>query len=174
MVVVDRPRPRTGPGNFAGVTSLSGRAVNFMSKHLPGLGRRGTRRQVDQFRASNGEKGNTLLGKPVFLLDVVGRTSGEPRPVMLMLVRRGDDLLVTGSNGGNPETPNWYKNLRAAAEAQVQVGGDRWTVTVRELGEGDERAECWDLLVQAYPDFASYQALTDRRLPVAVLERVPG
>ena len=173
MVVADRPRPRTGPGSFAGMTSVSGRAVNFMSKHLPGLGRRGTRRQVDQFRASNGEKGNTLLGKPVFLLDVVGRTSGAPRPVMLMLVLRGDDLIVTGSNGGNPEAPNWYRNLMAASEAHVEVGGDRWAVTARELEEGGERDECWELLVQAYPDFASYQALTDRRLPVAVLERAP-
>ena len=29
-----------------------------------------------------------------------------------------------------------------------------------------------DLLVAGYPDFATYQELTDRRLPVAVLECV--
>jgi hypothetical protein len=75
-----------------------------------------------------GRRGDGIMGKPVFLLDVVGRTSGQSRPVMLMLVRRGDDLVVTGSNGGNPEA-------------------------------------------DAYPDFATYQELTDRRLPVAVLER---
>lgn len=154
------------------MATISGRMANFMSRHLPGLGRIGTRRQVEQYRESRGAKGNQIFGKPVFLLDVVGRSSGEPRPVMLMLVRRGDDLLVCGSNGGNPETPNWWKNLVAAGGGSVQVGADEWPVTARVLDEGDERAECWELLTKAYPDFATYQELTDRRLPVAVLERM--
>jgi deazaflavin-dependent oxidoreductase (nitroreductase family) len=156
------------------MASVTGRLANLMSRHLPGLGRWGTLRQIRQFRASDGRKGNRLMGKPVFLLDVVGRSSGEPRPVMLMLVRRDDDLLVCGSNGGNPQTPNWYRNLAAAGEAHVEVGGDRWAVRVRELEEGPEREQCWELLVEAYPDFASYQELTDRHLPVAVLERRAG
>ena len=141
-----------------------------MSKHLPGLGRWGTHRQITQFRSSRGQKGNSIRGLPVFLLDVVGRSSGEPRPVMLMLVRRDDDLLVCGSNGGNPVAPNWYKNLVAAGEAQVEVDADRWAVTARELDDGPERDQCWELLIAGYPDFASYQELTDRRLPVVVLE----
>lgn len=151
--------------------TMSGRVVNLMSRHLPGLNKMGTRRQVKQFRASSGAKGNTLMGKPVFLLDVVGRTSGEPRPVMLMLITRGDDILVTGTNGGNPTTPNWYRNLMAAGGGHVEVGSERWAVTAREIEEGEERDAAWDLLVAGYPDFASYAELTDRRLPVAVLER---
>lgn len=135
-----------------------------------GLARAAGRRHVERYRAAGGRKADTIRGLPVFLLDVVGRRSGEPRPVMLMLVRRGDDVLVCGSNGGNPRTPNWYRNLVAAGEAHVEIGGDRWPVTVREV-EGDERDECWDLLVAGYPDFASYQQLTSRELPVAVLER---
>jgi deazaflavin-dependent oxidoreductase (nitroreductase family) len=88
-----------------------------------------------------------------------------------MLVRRGDDVIVVGSNGGNPQTPNWYRNLLAAGGGKVQVGADAWEVTARELPEGDERAECWHLANAAYPDFGTYQELTDRRIPVAVLER---
>jgi len=142
-----------------------------MSRRLPSLGRRGGEQQVAQFRASKGAKGNKLLGRPIFVLDVVGRSSGESRPVALMLVRRSDDLLVCGSNGGNPVAPNWYKNLLAAGEAHVEAGSERWAVSFRELGEGAEREECWKLLVAGYPDFGSYQELTDRRLPVAVLAR---
>jgi len=142
-----------------------------MSRRVPKLMQRGRERQVDQFRASKGAKGNKLMGKPVFVLDVVGRQSGESRPVALMLVRRGDDLIVTGSYGGNPKAPNWYKNLLAAGEAHVEVGPDRWAVDFRQLDEGPEREECWKLLCDAYPDFASYQELTDRRLPVATLSR---
>jgi len=153
------------------MASLSGRAANLVSRRFPGLGRVGTARHVAKFRSSGGKKAAAVRGRPVFLLDVVGRASGEPRPVMLMLVRRGDDCLVCGSNGGNPIAPNWYRNLAAAAAAHVEVDGQRWAVTVRELDEGPERDECWRLLTDGYPDFASYQELTDRRLPVAVLER---
>ena len=156
---------------FVAMATLSGRAVNFMSRRLPGLGKRGTHRQVEQFRSSGGTKGNMLMGKPVFLLDVVGRTSGESRPVMLMLAERGDDLVVIGSNGGHPVAPNWYKNLMAAGTAAVQVRADTWPVTPRTLDDGPERDECWDLAVAAYPDFATYQELTDRRIPVVLLER---
>lgn len=124
-----------------------------------------------QYRKSDGRKGNKLMGKPVFLLDVAGRKSGEPRPVMLMLVRRGDDLLVCGSNGGNPKPPNWWLNLVAAGEAEVQVGAQRWPVQVRVLNEGPERDEAWQLLNDVWPQFGDYQTFTDRRLPVAVLER---
>ena len=78
---------------------------------------------------------------------------------------------MTGSYGGNPKAPNWYKNLLAAGEAHVEVGPDRWPVDFRQLEEGPEREECWKLLCAAYPDFASYQELTDRRLPVGILSR---
>jgi len=141
---------------------------------MPALMQRGGERQLRQFRSSNGSNGNKLMGKPIFILDVVGRTSGESRPVPLMLVRRGDDLLVCGSYGGNPKAPNWYKNLAAAGEAYVEVGSDRWAVKHRELEEGPEREECWKLLLEGYPDFGAYQELTTRRLPVAVLTRKAG
>ncbi len=153
------------------MATITGRLANLLSRRLPGVGRRATRRQIEQFRASHGAKGNRLLGKPVFLLDVVGRVSGQPRPVMLMLVHRGEDLVVVGSNGGNPDTPNWYRNLIAAGEAHVEVGADRWAVDARELDEGSERDDCWARACAAYPDFATYQELTDRRIPVAVLTR---
>ena len=107
----------------------------------------------------------------MFLLDVVGRSSGEPRPVMLMHVPRGDDLVVVASAGGSDTTPNWYKNLMAAGGADVQVGADRWSVAARELDDGPERDECWSLATAVYPGFDSYQQFTDRRIPVAVLER---
>lgn len=153
------------------MASVTGRIANLMSKRFPAIGRAATRRQIDQFRKSDGRKGNRLLGKPVFLLDVVGRTSGEPRPVMLMHVPRGDDLVVVGSNAGHPTTPNWYRNLMAAGGGEVHVGGERWAVSARELDDGPERDECWALATAVYPDFDSYQELTERRIPVAVLER---
>ena len=153
------------------MASITGRIANFVSRNMPRLARAGGDRHVERFRASQGHKFNKFMGKPVVLVDVVGRKSGKSQPVMLMLVRRGDDLLVCGSFGGNPRTPGWYENLAAAREAFVELDGARWAVTHRELKEGPEREACWNLLTEAYPDFASYQQLTTRRLPLGVLSR---
>ena len=92
---------------------------------------------------------------------------------MLMLVRRGDDLLVCGSQAGTPDAPNWWKNLVAAGRAEAQVGDQTWPVDARILTDAAERAEAWDQLTAAYPDFATYHALTDRVLPIAVLTPHP-
>ena len=54
-------------------------------------------KQVKTYRSSKGQKGGKLFGKPVFVLDVVGRKSGESRPVVLMHVAQGNELLVVGS-----------------------------------------------------------------------------
>jgi deazaflavin-dependent oxidoreductase (nitroreductase family) len=89
---------------------------------------------------------------------------------MLILTRRGDDLVVCASNGGHPSPPAWYLNLSEDGEAEVRVGTMRWSVSAREAA-GEERAQCWKVLIENYPDFESYQKLTARLLPVMVLER---
>lgn len=149
--------------------SITGRTANVVGRRLPSCARWATNRRVRLYRSSGGRESNRLLGKPCFLLDVVGRKSGESRPVMLMLVRRGEDLLVTGSNAGNPNTPNWYLNLMAAGGGYVEVGARRWAVSAREIADGLEQEDCWHLLTNACPDFISHQQLTTRRLPIAVL-----
>jgi deazaflavin-dependent oxidoreductase (nitroreductase family) len=155
-------------------SALSARLSNLVARRAPNLGKKTTARQVEQFRSSGGRKGNTIVGRPVFLLDVVGRSSGELRPVMLMHVPRGDDLIVVGSAAGADTTPNWYRNLMAAGGGEVQVGSERWKVTARELPAGPELDECWSLATTAYPGFGAYQTFTDRRIPVALLEPVSG
>lgn len=151
--------------------TISGRGANFASKRLPGLVNWFSRFQAKQFERSGGKRGAKLRGKPVFRLTVTGRTSGEPRSVMLMLVRRGDDLLVCGSQAGTPQSPNWWKNLEAAGRATAQVGTDSFDVDLRVVTDPAERAETWAALTAAYPDFASYQKLTDRVLPIGVLSK---
>ena len=152
---------------------ISARISNLVARRFPSVARRATARQVATYRSSAGQKGNTIVGRPVFLLEVVGRVSGERRPVMLMRVHRGDDLIVVGSAAGVDTTPNWYRNLMAAGSADVQVGADRWRVRVRELEDGAERDEAWSLAAAVYPGFDSYRRFTDRKMPVAVLDRLP-
>ena len=150
--------------------TLVGRMNHLASNRLDPVARAAARFHARRFAAGKGRWLDRYFGAPVFSLEVVGRRSGEPRTVMLICTRRGDDIIVGGSNGGNHRPPNWYLNLCAAGEAVVQVGSDRWSVTARHA-EGDERADCWARLVATYPDFATYQSLTEREIPVVVLER---
>lgn len=151
--------------------SFSGRMAHFMVTHVPFVNKWMTRMNASAFEKSGGKRGAKLMGKPVFRLTIVGRTSGEPRTVMLMLVPRGDEFLVCGSQAGTPTAPNWWKNLEAAKHGTAQVGAEIFEVDARVVTDETERAEAWTLLTAAYPDFATYQKLTDRVLPIAVLTR---
>ena len=136
--------------------TVLGRLNHIASTRLDPIARAGARFHARRHAAGKGRILGRYFGAPVFALTVVGRRSGEPRTVMLILTRRGYDIIVGGSNGGNPGAPAWYLNLRDAGRAEVLVDGERWEVTARHA-EGAERDECWDLLVRTYPDFATYQ-----------------
>ena len=152
-------RDRHGRFNHLASTRLDPLARGFSRFHVRMNGTR-IGRLLDRY----------FGGAPVFQLTVRGRVSGEPRSVMLMLTQRGDDIVVVGSNAGNPIEPNWFQNLRAAGAARVRVGDESWDVAFRVLG-GDELRECWELALTNYPSFRTYQEHTGRILPVAVLER---
>jgi deazaflavin-dependent oxidoreductase (nitroreductase family) len=68
-----------------------------------------------------------------------------------------------------PDNPRWYYNLVADPHVEVQDGPTKQDMVARELS-GDEKAQWWQRAVAAYPDYAVYQASTDRQIPVFVLE----
>ena len=78
---------------------------------------------------------------------------------------------MVASQGGAPEHPSWYFNLKADPDAlMIQDGADRFDATAREL-EGEEREVWWQRAVAAYPNYAVYQTRTDRLIPVLLAER---
>ena len=100
----------------------------------------------------------------------VGAKSGKVRKTPLVRVTdEAGSYAVIGSQGGAPTNPNWVHNLRAHGVARVQDGPDVVDLTAREV-DGDERAEWWARAMQVWPNYDDYQASTDRRIPVFVLE----
>jgi deazaflavin-dependent oxidoreductase (nitroreductase family) len=114
-----------------------------------------------------------LAGLPNLNLTVTGRRSGLPRTTPLLCVPHDGGWLVAGSYFGGPDMPVWVANLRAAGEAEVEVDGEVTPVVAREL-EGEERAELWEVMLRTWPNFARYEARTDRRIPVFLLTPVSG
>jgi deazaflavin-dependent oxidoreductase (nitroreductase family) len=109
------------------------------------------------------------LAVPMLVLTVRGRRSGEPRQTSLAYVPDGDHYLVVGSNWGQERHPVWTTNLLAANRATVNVRGCE--VQVRPiLLEGDARDAVWPHLLEVWPVYADYEALSGRRLRVFRLE----
>ena len=107
----------------------------------------------------------TFAGLPELFLTVPGRKSGVPRTTPLLCVPDRGTWLVAGSNWGGPSMPQWVGNLRAAETAVVELKGRSTTVTAAEL-DGEERDEAWSAMLAAWPNYAKYEARTDRLIPV--------
>jgi len=127
------------------------------------------RDQAELFESTGGAEGNLLRGRPIIVLTSVGARTGKLRKTPLMRVEHDGLYAVVASRGGAPTHPQWYFNLVANAHVELQDGATRRDYTAREL-TGDEKAVWWERAVEAWPDYASYQEKTDRRIPVFVLE----
>ena len=130
------------------------------------------RDNVEEYEASNGEKGGTLPGTdyPVVVITSVGSKSGNLRKNPVMRVERDGAYLAVASKGGAPDNPEWANNFLAHPEVELQDGADKHIYSVRLL-EGDERADWWEHAVATWPTYASYQEKTEREIPLFLLER---
>lgn len=130
------------------------------------------RKNVEEYEASNGEKGGTLPGThyPVVVITSVGARSGHLRKNPVMRVEHDGAYLAVASKGGAPEDPAWADNFRAHPEVELQDKAEKHTYVARELS-GDERAEWWQRAVDTWATYASYQEKTDRLIPIFLLER---
>jgi F420H(2)-dependent quinone reductase len=127
------------------------------------------RRQVELYEATNGREGGTRHDRPVIVLTSVGAKTGKLRKTALMRVEHEGLYAVVASLGGAPRHPVWYYNLKKNPHVELQDGAVRRDYTAREI-TGDEKAVWWERAVAAFPDYAIYQARTDRQIPVFVLE----
>jgi deazaflavin-dependent oxidoreductase (nitroreductase family) len=129
------------------------------------------RENAELYEATNGEQGGDLRGKPVIVLTSVGAKTGKLRKTALMRVEHDGVYAVVASLGGAPKHPVWYYNLKKDPHVELQDGSIKRDYTAREVA-GDEKATWWQRSVEAWPDYANYQAKTDRQIPVFVLEPI--
>jgi deazaflavin-dependent oxidoreductase (nitroreductase family) len=127
---------------------------------------------VERYLATDGEEGyDWREGTTILLLFTRGRKSGEKRITPLIYRDWGSEAyLVVASKGGSPEPPDWYLNLKADPDVEVQIKDERFPVAARDAGP-DEKAEMWKHMVEVWPHYEEYQEKTDREIPVVVLER---
>src|SRR5712692_12093532 len=98
------------------------------------------------YRLSRGRVGERLLGLPMLLLTTTGRRSGQLHTTALTYLTESAHYAVVASNGGAPQHPAWFLNLRASPEAQIQVGSIAHRVRARQA-TGDEHERLWNRMV---------------------------
>ncbi len=127
------------------------------------------RDQVALYEGSGGTEGTDMRGMPVVILTMRGASSGKLRKIPLMRVEHDAAYAAVASLGGAPANPAWYRNLVADPHVELQDGPTRQDMVAREV-TGEEKAIWWERSVAAFPDYADYQAKTERVIPVFVVE----
>ncbi len=130
---------------------------------------------IDEFRANGGAVGGAFAGAPLTLLHHRGRKSGREfvAPMMYLADEADPDTIyVFASKAGAPTDPEWYRNLVTAGRGEVEVGTERYAVTVRDV-TGEERDRIYAEQARRYSGFAEYEQKTAgiRTIPVLALTR---
>jgi deazaflavin-dependent oxidoreductase (nitroreductase family) len=146
---------RAGPGNFLAVNP-----VNDFNRNL-----------IEEFRANNGRVTGPFEGAPLVLLTTTGAKSGRKRVNPLMALAEGDTLYVFGSKAGATTNPDWYHNLRAHPEVEVEFGAERFAAEAVPV-TGPERDRLFAAQKAQNPAFGDYEKTTRGRvIPVVELRR---
>ncbi len=127
---------------------------------------------IEEFRGNGGKVGGPFEGADLVLVHHFGARTGTERIAPLMPQRSDSRLFVFASKAGAPDNPDWYHNLMANPEVTVEVAVDG-SVNTRQVRAvellGAERDEVWERQKAEVPQFAEYEASTDRVIPVVEL-----
>lgn len=128
---------------------------------------------IDEYVATDGQKGHHWRGLSTLLLTTRGRKSGKLRRTALIYGRDGDNYLIVPSNGGAKDHPLWYLNLLEDPEVELQVGAEKFAARARVAGP-EEQPRLWREMARIFPTYDAYQKKTARQIPVVILESLEG
>jgi deazaflavin-dependent oxidoreductase (nitroreductase family) len=127
---------------------------------------------IEQFRANGGKAvEGRFAGTDLLLLHHKGAKSGEWRVNPLMYLRDGDRYVIFASRNGGPKHPQWYHNLVANPEVEVEVGTEKFAAKAVVIS-GAERQRVWAESVAQRPFLTDHAARAHpREIPVICIER---
>lgn len=127
---------------------------------------------IEVFRQSKGTE--NYWGPKLVVMHAIGAKSGEERPTPVVGFRNEAGWQVVASKGGAAENPDWYYNVVAHPNFDLEALEDGEIVTVpvtaTEIPE-DEWQAVYGAIAAEEPQFAEYLQKTDRRIPVFQLTR---
>jgi deazaflavin-dependent oxidoreductase (nitroreductase family) len=125
---------------------------------------------INDFREHNGHVGGVFGGMQLLLLNYKGAKSGKSFTKPLAYSMDGYDYVIVASKGGSPTHPEWYYNLKANPDVEIEVAGETLKATAEEA-LGEERNRLFRQHADLYPGFNDYEAKTTRTIPVFRLKK---
>ena len=122
-------------------------------------------------RLSHGRLGNQLGTQSILLLHTLGHRSGKNHVIPIAYFQMDGFYFVIGSNWGKPRNAGWYHNLLAHPNTLIEVRGKLLQVSAHPA-EGSEYDRLWQFAVNHHPPYLHYKEMTDRPIPIVVLEPV--
>ena len=128
---------------------------------------------IEEFRA-NGGKVAQFGAMPLLLLHHTGAKSGKSYVNPLAYLPVGDAMAVFASKGGAPGNPDWYHNMVANPDVQVEIDGKPPFKARARVATGEERDRLYREQASKVPVFNEYEEKTKgvRTIPVVVIEKV--
>jgi deazaflavin-dependent oxidoreductase (nitroreductase family) len=105
------------------------------------------------------------------MIRYVGRKSGKVFITPLCYGDIGGEVVIVASKGGADKHPEWFLNITAAETVDFQVATQAFRATWR-VAEGAEHDKIWDFMVDGFPFYATYQASTERKIPLLLMKAI--
>lgn len=126
---------------------------------------------IAEFRA-NGGRVEQFGDAPLVILNTVGAKSGQIREIPLVMLVDDDRRFVFASAAGAPRHPDWYHNLVANPEIEVEIGTETFTARLEPLAD-PERGDRLSAMAQRMPQFGEYVTNAAPRV-IPAFEIVPA
>ncbi len=125
---------------------------------------------IAEFRANSGKVAQ-FGDNPVVILHTIGAKSRELREIPLVALVQDDRLVVFASKGGAPTNPDWFYNLVATPEIDVEFGTETYAARVTQLPV-DEAQRTIAAQAELMPQFGEYvTTAAPRVIPAFAISR---
>ncbi len=126
---------------------------------------------IKEFRANGGKVGGPFEGASLLLLSTKGAKTGRTHQTPLVYFQDNGSYVIIASKAGAPDHPQWFNNLVANPQVEVDTGTDTFPARA-EVTQGAERQRLYDTMAAKMPNFKEYQEKTTRQIPVVKLTRI--
>jgi deazaflavin-dependent oxidoreductase (nitroreductase family) len=129
------------------------------------------RQIIAEFRA-NGGKVAQFGNAPIVILHTIGAKSGALREIPLVATVDHDNMIIFASKAGAPTNPDWYYNLVATPEIEVEFGAEKFRARLDQLSAEDARSAI-QAQAELMPAFGDYvKSAAPRQIPAFAIHRI--
>jgi deazaflavin-dependent oxidoreductase (nitroreductase family) len=123
---------------------------------------------IAEFRANQGHVGGAWHETPLLLLHHTGARSSASRVNPVAYLPDNRRYFIWAANGGAPNNPDWYHNLKAHPNTSIEVGNETIDVVAEEATDA-ERERLFTTAAERYPQLHELARKTPRAIPIVVL-----